>query len=64
MQPQHNDASSNLHVNSKLFQNAINGVFWHCYHRWTLCQSPLTAFSGDAIHYTKDRGFVLICGVR
>ena len=31
MQPQHIDASSNLHVNSKLFQNAINGVFWHCY---------------------------------
>ena len=39
-------------------------------HRWTLCQSPLTAFSGDdifpshAMHYTKNPGFVLICGVR
>jgi len=39
-------------------------------HRWTLCRSPLTAFSGDEIslshatHYTKNRVFVLICGVR
>ena len=38
-------------------------------HRWILCQIPLTAFSGDeifssqAIHYTKDRVFVLICDV-